>query len=118
MAYRRKNPEIIVGAITEFCSRHTKEELYEEGQKRHIAVTPINTVGEFMNSEQVKAREAFVDMEHERSQHKGCRARPWPRWPRRVGPPLEITPILRRAPPPKSHGTAFVEKRKPTWTGR
>ncbi|MET0501739.1 MAG: CoA transferase [Candidatus Binatia bacterium] len=64
MAFRRKNPEIVVGAITEFCSRHTKEELYEEGQKRRIAVTPINTVGEFMNSEQVKARETFVAMDH------------------------------------------------------
>jgi crotonobetainyl-CoA:carnitine CoA-transferase CaiB-like acyl-CoA transferase len=64
MAFRRKNPEIVVAAITEFCSRHTKEELYEEGQKRRIAVTPINTVGEFMNSEQVKARETFVTMEH------------------------------------------------------
>ena len=64
MAFRRKNPEIVVGAITEFCKRHTKEELYEEGQKRRIAVTPINTVGEFMNSEQVKARETFVAMEH------------------------------------------------------
>jgi crotonobetainyl-CoA:carnitine CoA-transferase CaiB-like acyl-CoA transferase len=64
MAYRRKNPEIVVGAITEFCSRHTKEELYEEGQKRRIAVTPINTVGEFMNSAQVKARETFVEMDH------------------------------------------------------
>src|SRR5215831_6915132 len=26
IAYRRKNPEIVVGAIAEFCSRHTKEE--------------------------------------------------------------------------------------------
>ena len=41
-----------------------KEELYEEGQKRRIAVTPINTAGEFINSEQVKERETFVDMEH------------------------------------------------------
>jgi crotonobetainyl-CoA:carnitine CoA-transferase CaiB-like acyl-CoA transferase len=64
MAYRRKNPEIVVGAISEFCRRHTKEELYEEGQKRRIAVTPINTVGEFMNSAQVKARETFIEMEH------------------------------------------------------
>jgi crotonobetainyl-CoA:carnitine CoA-transferase CaiB-like acyl-CoA transferase len=64
MAYRRKHPDIVVGAIAEFCSRHTKEELYEEGQKRRIAVTPINTAGEFINSEQVKARETFIDMEH------------------------------------------------------
>jgi crotonobetainyl-CoA:carnitine CoA-transferase CaiB-like acyl-CoA transferase len=64
MAYRRKHPEIVVGAIAEFCSRHTKEELYEEGQKRRIAVTPINTVGEFMNSGHVRARETFIDMRH------------------------------------------------------
>jgi formyl-CoA transferase len=64
MAYRRKNPEPVHKAVTEFCSRYTKEELYEEGQKRRIAVTPISTVGEFMNSAQVKARETFVDLEH------------------------------------------------------
>ncbi len=64
MAYRRKHPEVVVEAITEFCLRHTKEELYEEGQKRRIAVTPINTAGEFMNSPQTKARHIFIDMEH------------------------------------------------------
>jgi crotonobetainyl-CoA:carnitine CoA-transferase CaiB-like acyl-CoA transferase len=64
MSYRRQHPDIVVGAISEFCSRHTKEELYEEGQKRRIAVTPINTAGEFINSAQVKERETFVEMEH------------------------------------------------------
>ena len=64
MAFRRKHPEIVVGAIAEFCARHTKEELYEQGQKRRIAVTPINTAGEFIEMEQTKARGLFVDMEH------------------------------------------------------
>jgi benzylsuccinate CoA-transferase BbsE subunit len=64
MSYRRQHPEIVVGAIAEFCSRYTKEELYEEGQRRRIAVTPINTAGEFIEMEQTKARELFVDMEH------------------------------------------------------
>jgi crotonobetainyl-CoA:carnitine CoA-transferase CaiB-like acyl-CoA transferase len=64
MAYRRKHPEIVVGAIAEFCAKHTKEELYEQGQKRRIAVTPINTAGEFIEMEQTKARGLFVDMEH------------------------------------------------------
>ena len=64
MSYRRQHPEVVVGAIAEFCSRHTKEELYEEGQKRRIAVTPINTAGEFINSEQVKERGTFIDMQH------------------------------------------------------
>jgi len=64
MAYRRKHPEIVVGAIAEFCARYTKEELYEDGQKRRIAVTPINTAGEFIEMEQTKSRGLFVDMEH------------------------------------------------------
>ena len=64
MAYRRKHPEIVVGAVAEFCAKHTKEELYEQGQKRRIAVTPINTAGEFIEMEQTKARGLFVDMEH------------------------------------------------------
>ncbi|HXG51561.1 MAG TPA: CoA transferase [candidate division Zixibacteria bacterium] len=64
MAYRRRHPEPVHKAISEFCLRHTKEELYEEGQKRRISVTPINTVGEFMNSPQVKARGIFTEMAH------------------------------------------------------
>jgi len=48
----------------EFCSRYTKEELYEEGQKRRISVSCINTAGEFMESPQTKAREIFVEMHH------------------------------------------------------
>jgi crotonobetainyl-CoA:carnitine CoA-transferase CaiB-like acyl-CoA transferase len=64
MAYRRKNPDVVHKAIAEFCLRHTKEELYDEGQKRRISVTPINTVGEFMSSPQTKARQIFIDMEH------------------------------------------------------
>jgi len=64
MAYRRKNPEPVHKAISEFCLRRTKEELYEEGQKRRIAVTPINTAGEFINSPQTQEREIFTDMEH------------------------------------------------------
>jgi len=64
MAYRREHPEIVLKTITEFCKKHTKEELYEEGQKRRISVTPINTVGEFMESAHTKARQLFIEMEH------------------------------------------------------
>lgn len=64
MAYRRKNPAAVHKAVSEFCLRYTKEELYEEGQKRRIAVTPINTAGEFINSPQTQAREIFTPMEH------------------------------------------------------
>jgi crotonobetainyl-CoA:carnitine CoA-transferase CaiB-like acyl-CoA transferase len=64
MEYRRQRPEVVLKAITDFCKRHTKEELYEEGQKRRISVTPINTVREFMESAHTKARQLFIEMEH------------------------------------------------------
>jgi len=64
MEYRRQHPDVVHRAISEFCSRHTKEELYDEGQRRRICVTPINTIGEFMESPHTKAREIFVEMEH------------------------------------------------------
>lgn len=64
MSYRRQHPDIVTKAVSEFCLRHTKEELYDEGQKRRIAVTPINTAGEFIECPQTRAREIFVEMRH------------------------------------------------------
>jgi crotonobetainyl-CoA:carnitine CoA-transferase CaiB-like acyl-CoA transferase len=62
--YRRQHPAIVQAAIAEFCRGFTKQEIYEEGQKRRISVTPINTVAEFMESSQTKARRLFVEMHH------------------------------------------------------
>ncbi len=64
MEFRRKHFEVVHRAVSDFCKRHTKEELYEEGQKRRISVTPINTVREFMESAHTKDRQIFIDMEH------------------------------------------------------
>ena len=64
MAYRRQHPEIVHKAISEVCMHDTTEELYDEGQKHRIAVTPINTAGEFIECPQTKAREIFVEMRH------------------------------------------------------
>lgn len=62
--YRRANPAIVQAAIAEFCRGFTKEEMYEEGQRRRISVTPINTAGEFVECAQTKARDLFVEMDH------------------------------------------------------
>ncbi len=62
--FRRQNQDLIHDAIAGFCRRHTKEELYEEGQRRRISVTPIFTPREFMESAHTKAREIFIEMEH------------------------------------------------------
>ena len=64
MDYRRRHSEVVHAVVSDFCRRHTKEELYEEGQKRRISVTPINTVREFMESAHTKARQIFIEMEH------------------------------------------------------
>ncbi|MDH3445175.1 MAG: CoA transferase [Deltaproteobacteria bacterium] len=64
MSYRRQHPDIVTKAIGEFCIKYTKEELYDDGQKRRIAVTPINTAGEFIESPQTKERGLFVEMNH------------------------------------------------------
>ena len=64
MEFRRKHPEVVHGTITDFCSRYTKEELYNEGQRRRISVTPIYTVREFMESDHTKSRQIFIEMEH------------------------------------------------------
>jgi len=62
--FRRQNTDVVHSTIQEFCLRYTKEELYEEGQKRHIGVSPVNTPVEFINSAHTKARGVFIDMEH------------------------------------------------------
>ena len=62
--YRRQHPAIVQAAMAEFCRGFTKQEMYEEGQKRRISVTPINTAGEFVECSQTKARELFVELDH------------------------------------------------------
>jgi crotonobetainyl-CoA:carnitine CoA-transferase CaiB-like acyl-CoA transferase len=61
---RRENSEIIDPYIEKLCQRYTKAELYEEGQRRHIAVSPINTPEDFILSPQTVAREFFVPVHH------------------------------------------------------
>lgn len=62
--FRRQNVDLVHSIIQNFCLRYTKEELYEEGQRRHIGVSPVNTPVEFMESAHTKARRIFLEMEH------------------------------------------------------
>lgn len=61
---RRENSDLINPHVEELCRRYTKRELYLEAQARHLAVTPMNTPGEFVESEQTRAREFFQEVEH------------------------------------------------------
>jgi crotonobetainyl-CoA:carnitine CoA-transferase CaiB-like acyl-CoA transferase len=61
---RRENSDLINPYVEELCERYPKRELYLEGQSRHLAITPMNTPAEFVESEQTRAREFFLDAEH------------------------------------------------------
>ena len=61
---RRDNSDLINPYVEELCLRYTKQELYQEAQARHLAVTPMNTPADFVESEQTRAREFFVELHH------------------------------------------------------
>ena len=55
--YREARCEEVAKAFTGFISQFTADEFADQAQRRHLAAAPLNTVGEFVNSDQVKARE-------------------------------------------------------------
>ena len=61
---RRENSDLINPYVEELCQRYTKQELYLEGQKRHLAITPMNNPAEFVDSPQTQSRGFFADATH------------------------------------------------------
>jgi crotonobetainyl-CoA:carnitine CoA-transferase CaiB-like acyl-CoA transferase len=61
---RRDNSDLINPYVEALCQRYNKQDLYLEAQSRHLAVTPMNTPADFVNSEQTKARGVFTEVEH------------------------------------------------------
>jgi len=51
--------------VAEFLLRHDKDELYEEGGKRHIMLYPVHTPHEMLESKQLAARDFWVQIEHD-----------------------------------------------------
>jgi len=50
--------------ITDLTSQLTVNEAYHEGQRRHIAFTPVNTSAGVAADEHLAARDYFVDVDH------------------------------------------------------
>ena len=93
MEFRRQNTDLIHDHLAEFCKQFTKEEMYAEAQRRRIAVTPVYTAREFVESAQSKARNIFVPMEHPEVgpyQHFG----PVPRFSETPGRIVRTTPLV------------------------
>jgi CoA:oxalate CoA-transferase len=50
--------------IIAWTSQHTKEEIFRRGQALSCPIAPVNTVEDICHSEQFKARNFFVELEH------------------------------------------------------
>ena len=62
----RQRPESVQAFATifeGFAARHSKVELYEEAQRRDIALAPVNEVSEVLADRQLTARRFFVPLE-------------------------------------------------------
>ncbi len=47
-----------------FAARHTKAELYAEGQKRRVPICPVSTMADLLENPQMKYRNFFVETQH------------------------------------------------------
>ena len=63
-ADRHKYGEVINALITEWTMQHTKEELYHRGQEAGIAFGMVFTPKDLVDSEHLKTREYFVEVDH------------------------------------------------------
>jgi benzylsuccinate CoA-transferase BbsE subunit len=62
----RQRPESVktfMAIFDRFTSRHTKAELYEQAQRRDIALAPVNEIPEVLADSQLLAREFFVPLD-------------------------------------------------------
>ena len=61
---RQPNRDLLDVYISDFTSRFTVDEIYHEGQRRHLALTPVNTAAAVANDPHLAARNYFVSLEH------------------------------------------------------
>lgn len=61
---RARHAEQIDKLLIEWTARHTKEEIFRKGQALSCPVSPCRSTKDLLESEQLKARGFFVDVEH------------------------------------------------------
>jgi crotonobetainyl-CoA:carnitine CoA-transferase CaiB-like acyl-CoA transferase len=62
----RRQPyrDVLDGWIAELTAGFTVDEVYREGQRRHLAITPVNTAAAVAGDVHLAARDWFVALEH------------------------------------------------------
>jgi crotonobetainyl-CoA:carnitine CoA-transferase CaiB-like acyl-CoA transferase len=66
--------------LSDWTSRHDKEDVYRQAQANHIPSFPLNTAADLFSSAQFQAREFFVEADH-----PAAGKLPYPGWPIRLG---------------------------------
>ncbi len=64
LKYREAHSEEVSKIFAEFISQFTADEFSNEAQRRHLAAAPLNTVGQFVNGEQVRSRDWLQELDH------------------------------------------------------
>src|SRR5215468_11136596 len=62
--YRDAHGAEVSKAFAHFIGQFTAEEFAQEAQRRHLAAAPLNTVGQFVECEQVRSRQWLQEIEH------------------------------------------------------
>lgn len=62
--YRDAHADEVARAFAEFIGQFNADDFANEAQARHLAAAPLNTIGEFVNCEQNRAREWLQELDH------------------------------------------------------
>lgn len=62
--YRDRHADEVARAFAKFIGEFDADDFANQAQARHLAAAPLNTVGEFVNCEQNRAREWLQEVEH------------------------------------------------------
>jgi benzylsuccinate CoA-transferase BbsE subunit len=106
----RESIERFEQVFTEFAADRTRAALYEEGQRRGIAIAPVNDAKELLASPQLAARGFFTEVPGSRVD--GVR---YPGRPYRVD--RETAFVRRPAPTPGQHTREVLDELQPVHAG-
>ena len=62
--YRNEHGAQVSKTFAEFIAGFTADEFVREAQRRHLAAAPLNTVGQFVECEQLRSRDWLQELEH------------------------------------------------------
>ncbi len=62
--YRDEHGDEVARAFADFIGQFDADDFANQAQARHLAAAPLNTIGEFVNCEQNRAREWLQEIEH------------------------------------------------------